>query len=74
MMRTPREVREYLSRIASGKSEAKREAAIRREAARKAGDLPPLPGRPRRFPKCPRYGSHRFSPKGKCPCGYARPS
>ena len=27
-----------------------------------------------RYPKCPRYGSHTFSPRtGRCPCGYARP-
>ena len=31
-------------------------------------------GRPRQFPPCERYGSHRFSPKTKrCPCGYQRP-
>ena len=31
-------------------------------------------GRPRKYPKCPRYGSHRFSPTtGRCPCGFHRP-
>ena len=30
-------------------------------------------GRPRQFPRCPKYGAHRFSPKtGRCPCGYQR--
>lgn len=32
----------------------------------------PKGGRTRRYPKCPRYGSHRFNPEGKCPCGYKR--
>jgi len=29
-------------------------------------------GRPRKYPRCPSYGSHRFSPRGRCPCGYQR--
>lgn len=29
----------------------------------------------RKYPPCPRYGSHHFSPKtGRCPCGYTRPA
>jgi len=28
----------------------------------------------RKYPRCPRYGSHRFSPyTGRCPCGFQRP-
>lgn len=28
----------------------------------------------RKYPKCPRYRSHHFSPvTGVCPCGYKRP-
>jgi Ribbon-helix-helix domain len=31
-------------------------------------------GRPRQFPRCERYGAHRFSATtGKCPCGFQRP-
>lgn len=30
-------------------------------------------GRPAKYPKCERYGAHRFSPKtDKCPCGFVR--
>ena len=29
--------------------------------------------RRRNYPRCERYGSHRFSPSGRCPCGYLRP-
>ena len=29
--------------------------------------------KPRKYPPCPRYSSHRFSPTtGRCPCGYVR--
>jgi len=36
--------------------------------------LPRSTGRPREFPRCLRYGSHRFSPTTqRCPCGYVRP-
>jgi hypothetical protein len=40
----------------------------------KRGSLMPVSsGRPRVFPRCPRYGAHRFSPKtGRCPCGFVR--
>jgi hypothetical protein len=49
-----------------GRTKSKAKAA----AARNNGKLG---GRPREFPKCPRYGSHRFNPKTKrCPCGYRR--
>jgi hypothetical protein len=35
--------------------------------------VPRTGGRPREYPHCRRYGSHRFSPKtGRCPCGYNR--
>lgn len=34
----------------------------------------PRGGRPRIYPKCPRYSAHRFSPvTDRCPCGYYRP-
>src|SRR5712671_7500070 len=37
--------------------------------------VPRSGGRPRTYPNCPRYGSHRFSPRtGRCPCGFTRPS
>jgi hypothetical protein len=40
------------------------------KAARLNGELG---GRPRKYPRCPRYGSHRFDPKTfRCPCGYRR--
>jgi hypothetical protein len=40
----------------------------------RAKQVPRSGGRPRKYPKCPRYGSHRFSPRtGRCPCGFARP-
>src|SRR6266436_3268138 len=40
----------------------------------RAKQVPRSGGRPRTYPKCPRYGSHRFSPRtGRCPCGYKRP-
>jgi hypothetical protein len=40
------------------------------KAARLNGELG---GRPRKFPRCQRYGSHRFDPKTlRCPCGYRR--
>jgi len=33
-----------------------------------------LGGRPRQYPKCKRYGAHRFSPTTqRCPCGFVRP-
>jgi hypothetical protein len=49
-----------------GKAKTKAKAA----AARQNGELG---GRPRQFPKCRRYGSHRFDPKSqRCPCGYRR--
>jgi len=49
-----------------GKVKTKAKAA----AARQNGELG---GRPRQFPKCRRYGSHRFDPKSqRCPCGYRR--
>ena len=42
----------------------------KRKAAQANGELG---GRPRKFPRCPRYGSHRFDPKTlRCPCGYRR--
>ena len=28
-------------------------------------------GRPRQYPKCPRYSAHRFT-NDRCPCGYER--
>lgn len=32
-----------------------------------------LGGRPRTYPRCERYGAHRFNKKtGRCPCGYTR--
>lgn len=31
-----------------------------------------LGGRPRTYPRCERYGAHRFSKTGRCPCGYTR--
>src|SRR5579862_136000 len=35
--------------------------------------MPKSPGRPRLFPRCPCYNSHRYSPKtGRCPCGFVR--
>jgi len=31
-------------------------------------------GKPRRYPPCPRYRSHVFSPDtNRCPCGFQRP-
>ncbi len=40
----------------------------------RAKQVPRSGGRPRKYPKCPRYGSHRFSPgTGRCPCGFSRP-
>jgi len=40
----------------------------------RAKQVPKSGGRPRKYPKCPRYGSHTFSPTtGRCPCGYRRP-
>jgi|HubBroStandDraft_4_1064222.scaffolds.fasta_scaffold415301_2 hypothetical protein len=54
------------ARAGSAKSKAK--AA----AARKNGELG---GRPRKYPKCPRYATHSFSPvSGKCPCGFKKPA
>jgi len=42
------------------------------QAARVNGKLG---GRPRQFPRCKRYGSHRFSPTtGQCPCGFHKPA
>jgi hypothetical protein len=39
----------------------------------RADQVPRSGGRPRKYPKCPRYGSHRFSPRtGRCPCGFSR--
>lgn len=36
--------------------------------------VPRTGGRPRKYPRCRRYGSHRFSPTtDRCPCGYIRP-
>jgi hypothetical protein len=29
-------------------------------------------GRPRKYPKCPRYRSHVFSSAGRCPCGFRK--
>ena len=29
-------------------------------------------GRKPLYPRCPRYGSHRFSAKGRCPCGFTK--
>ena len=29
-------------------------------------------GRKPLYPRCPRYGSHRFSVKGRCPCGFTK--
>lgn len=48
----------------------KRKSKAKTAAAKKNAQLA---GRPRTFPKCPRYGSHRFSKAGRCPCGYTRP-
>lgn len=32
-------------------------------------------GRPRVYPRCPRYKQHQYSPKtGRCPCGFTRPT
>jgi len=28
-------------------------------------------GRPRQYPRCPRYSAHRFT-NDRCPCGYHR--
>jgi len=40
----------------------------------RAKHVPRSGGPPRKYPKCPRYGSHRFSPTtGRCPCGFYRP-
>src|ERR1700693_775199 len=40
----------------------------------RAKQVPRSGGRPRKYPKCPRYGSHRFSPKTRrCPCGFFQP-
>src|SRR5579872_5334091 len=39
----------------------------------RAKHVPRSGGRPRIYPKCPTYGSHRFSPRTeRCPCGYTR--
>ncbi len=47
---------------------------VKSKAKKKASRLNgELGGRPRQFPRCPRYGSHRFDPKTlRCPCGYRR--
>jgi len=40
----------------------------------RAMQVPRSGGRPRKYPKCRRYGSHRFSSQtGRCPCGFSRP-
>jgi hypothetical protein len=33
--------------------------------------VPRTGGRPREYPKCPRYAAHRFV-NDRCPCGYQR--
>jgi len=40
---------------------------------KRAAMVPRNGGRPRIYPKCPRYKAHRFS-NDRCPCGYSRAS
>jgi len=45
--------------------------SARKTAAARENGL--LGGRPRTVKKCPRYPSHRYSPKTqRCPCGFKR--
>lgn len=48
-----------------GKIKSRRKTLAVRENGKKGG-------RPRTYPRCERYGAHRFSKKGRCPCGYTR--
>jgi hypothetical protein len=64
-------IRQYLSKLGqkggASRSKAKIAAVTENlEAAWKAK---------RKYTRCKRYGSHRFSPTtGRCPCGYHKPS
>ena len=48
----------------AGRTKSKAKAAAARENGK-------MGGRPRRYPKCPRYGAHRFV-DDRCPCGFKR--
>lgn len=64
----PREVKEFFSRAGKkgGRARAKKyDKKTLRRWARKGG-------RARVYPRCPRYGAHRFNARGRCPCGYSR--
>lgn len=69
-MRVPVEVREFLSKI--GKLGGQAGAGKKSPASAKNGKLG---GRPSKYPKCPKYRSHRFSNgSDRCACGYVRHS
>src|ERR1700757_3371819 len=55
-------------------SQLARQRWARVPISERSAQVPRSGGRPRKYPKCPRYGSHRFSPTtGRCPCGFYRP-
>jgi hypothetical protein len=64
------DIRQYLAKIGKkggqSTSDAKLDALVEnRKLAAKAK---------RKYPRCKRYGSHRFSPTTqRCPCGFQRP-
>jgi hypothetical protein len=62
-------VRDFLATIGTkgGKSRSKAKVQAARNNGKVAG------GRPRTYPKCPRYSAHRFT-QNRCPCGYVRAS
>lgn len=69
MAKITAEVRRYLQEITrkGGQSKSPSKVAASRKNGRNGG-------RPRLYPKCPRYGHHRFSNgKNWCPCGFLRP-
>lgn len=39
--------------------------------AKRSAMVPRNGGRPRQYPRCPRYKAHRFT-NNRCPCGYTR--
>ena len=69
-MKLPENVREWFAK--KGAIGGSSRSAAKQRSSRANGKLG---GMPRKFPRCPRYGSHRFSPNtGRCPCGYVRAS
>jgi hypothetical protein len=73
MARVPKDVSEWLAK--QGAIGGKSRSLAKKRASRENGKLGgSLGGRPRTYPKCPRYSAHRFGPAGKCPCGFVRAS